>query len=124
MIELINELINDASPVYFYLSILLTVASACSFSTIQFGDMLDTHHFQIRESHNERYRLLPIQELFGMCDEIFQWVVKKANRITAPDDDTDHSSFSLRAMDLIQRGGNICAIILYSLFLRNTVSLV
>ncbi|NBJ67908.1 MULTISPECIES: hypothetical protein [Clostridia] len=124
MMELINELINDVSPVYFYLSILLTMASAYSFSAIQFGQMMDTHHLQIRKNHNERYRLLPIQELFGMCDEIFQWVIKKANRIAAPDDDTGHSSFSLRAMDLIQRGGKICTIILYSLFLRNTVLLV
>ncbi|WP_289890778.1 hypothetical protein [Virgibacillus pantothenticus] len=124
MMDLINELINDASPVYFYLSILLTMASEYSFTAIQFGHMMDTHHLQIREYHNERYRLLPIQELFGMCDEIFQWVVKKASQITSPDDDTDHSPFSLQFMDLLQRGGKICTIILYSLFLRNTVLLV
>ncbi|MEF2292762.1 hypothetical protein [Virgibacillus dokdonensis] len=124
MIDLLNELMNDASPVYFYLSILFTLSSAYSFTAIQPRHIMESRYLQIREYHNERYRLLPIQELFGMCDEIFQWVVKKANRITSPDDDADHSFFSFKGQNVLQRGGKECTIILYSQFSRGTALLV
>jgi hypothetical protein len=122
MIELLNQLLNDMTPFYLYVSILLTMVSVYSFTAINTRDIMSKNYLHIRQYHDERFRLLPMQELFGMCQEVFQWFVKKANRLAAPEDDTDHLSFSFIYRDLLLRGGQQCKVILYSLFLRSTVS--
>ncbi|CDQ41249.1 MULTISPECIES: hypothetical protein [Virgibacillus] len=117
-IELLNELFNDVSPLSLYLSLLLTIVTTYQFLAIDARSIMENNNVLTREYHNQRVRLLPMQELLGECAEILQWLVKKTKRIASPDDDTDQQSFSF-FKDLLQRGGKQCKVNLYSLFLKN-----
>ncbi|MDY7046438.1 hypothetical protein RVS70_19815 [Virgibacillus sp. M23] len=121
MIELLNEVVNDVSPFYLYISILLTILSTYQFLTIDARNIIENNNILTREYHNLRVRLLPMQELFGECREVIEWLIKKTNRIASPDDDTDNESFSFQANELSKRGGQQWIVNLYSHSLRNIV---
>ncbi|GAA0442919.1 MAG: hypothetical protein ACQEWU_09970 [Bacillota bacterium] len=121
MIELLNEVVNDVSPFYLYISILLTIVSTYQFLTIDARNIIENNNILTREYHNLRVRLLPMQELFGECREVIEWLIKKTNRIASPDDDTDNESFSFQANELSKRGGQQWIVNLYSHSLRNIV---
>lgn len=129
MIELLNELVSDISPIYFYISILLTIVCTYQLFLITGKGNIGNNNVFIRKYHAIKVRLLPMQELFGEIIGIHDWITKKTKRKAAPDDDTDHPSFSFLSTFLQIRGGQSCKII-YSLSLKktfqlkNTVSLV
>lgn len=120
MIELINELVNDMSPFYSYISILLTIVCSYQFISIGVQGITRNNDILTREYHDIRVRLLPMQELYGEIAEVLDWLTRKTKRIAAPDDDTDNHSFSFIKLSLLIRGGQQWKIILYSLFLKNT----
>lgn len=123
MVELLNGLANDISPIYLYVSILLTIVCSYQLLSISLKGNAGNNNVYIREYHAIKVRLLPMQELFGEIIGIHDWITKKTKRKAGPDDDTDHPSFSFLSIFLHNRGGQSCTII-YSLSLKNTDSLV
>lgn len=122
--ELLNELVNEMSPFYLYISILLTIFSSYHFLSIGVQSVTRDHDILTRKYHDIRIRLLPMQELYGEIAEVLDWITRKTERIASPDDDTDNQPFSFLKLFLQLRGGQQWKIILYSLFLKNTALLV
>lgn len=122
LIELLNGFASDISPIYVYVSILLTIF--CSYQLISFGlkDSVKKNNMFIRDYHAIQVRLLPLQASFCENTDIRDWITKKTKRMASPDDDTDHTSFSFFNNVFKLRGGQLCKII-YSLSLKNTVLL-
>ncbi|WP_284139602.1 MULTISPECIES: hypothetical protein [unclassified Virgibacillus] len=92
--ELLTELINETSPFYFYLSIMLSAISSMHFIH------LDMHRFVTE--HNKFYTkkaslvdCQPARERkpLGEISEVQHWIFQKAMRMDGPDDDTDGNSF-------------------------------
>lgn len=118
-LELLYELISDISPLYFYLSIILSII--CAYKIMNFGlnRFLNKHDVSIHDQQlfitRFNQNMIPSGQLF----EQQNWLAKKTMRIEAPDDDSDNESFSFLNKFSMKRGGTKCRNILYSLSLKN-----
>jgi len=117
-LELLSELLNEFSPMYFYLGILLSIIQ---FEHIQFD--YQKHIYQndvfIRKSHALQFQLLILPEAPSVTVQKRNWLAHKTKRIEAPDDDKEDSSFSIFNKK-INRGGQKWRQLLYSQNLRYT----
>ncbi|WP_217587992.1 hypothetical protein [Lentibacillus saliphilus] len=120
LIELLNELLNDASPFYFYVSMFGTAAAAMKLIHMN-APVSIKHRLHIK-------RTIAIQNAASFPDqpftenmEIQTWLTHIFKRIDAPDDDADgHTSSYFNDMNNI-RGGQTWKKHLYSHSLKNTV---
>ncbi|RDW17576.1 hypothetical protein CWR48_13720 [Oceanobacillus arenosus] len=117
LLELLNELLSDFSPIYLYLSFLLSVVY---FDYIQL-DLRCTvykNHAFIRKSHALKIQSLPKQQPITGVIKIHNWLTNKTKRIEIPDDDNDPHSNSTSTLDK-NRGGQQWKKHLYSRSLKN-----
>ncbi|WP_188456341.1 hypothetical protein [Virgibacillus oceani] len=119
MIELLYDLLGEISPLYFYISIVLSMICAYRFFNMDMHNTLMDNNIYTRESHASKIQLLPKREPIGEIPEIHKWITNTTKRIDAPDDDSDNDSFSFINKEKINRGGQQCKIVLYSHFSRN-----
>ncbi|WP_156288684.1 hypothetical protein [Oceanobacillus salinisoli] len=117
LLEIINELLNELSPFYCYLSVFISIVylERIRFEWQQHG--LENQLY-IRKCHEVEFRLLPKQKCIPRIIEIRNWITTKTKRIEAPDDDSEAPSFSfIHSIQL--RGGKQWKQNLYSLSLKN-----
>ncbi|WP_339229023.1 hypothetical protein NSQ77_04265 [Oceanobacillus sp. FSL K6-2867] len=113
LIELLSELFNEFSPIYFYIGLLLAIIP------IRIYNQPNTYQTDvyIRKSHALQYQLLSVPELTATILEIRNWLTHKTKRIEIPDDnEEDSSSFDFCYKN---QGGLIWKQNLYSPHLRN-----
>ncbi|RDW19730.1 hypothetical protein [Oceanobacillus chungangensis] len=116
-LELLNELLSDFSPIYLYLSFLLSVVYF-DYIQLDFRCSIDKNHAFIRRSHALKVDSLPIQQPISGAIEIHNWLTNKTKRIEIPDDDNDAHSNSTFSIDK-NRGGQKWKKHLYSRSLKN-----
>ncbi|MFD1849852.1 hypothetical protein [Oceanobacillus bengalensis] len=117
LLELMNELLSEFSPIYFYFGLLLTIVY---FDPFQFTvkRKIVENQLYMRHSHELKYQTLPRQSLIPRIIELRNWLTTKVKRVEAPDDDADAHSFSYPNLNQI-RGGQKWKKHLYSLLLKN-----
>ncbi|MUK87802.1 hypothetical protein GMD78_05225 [Ornithinibacillus sp. L9] len=102
-LEMINDFANEFSPLYLYVSAVLSIFYLNRFYNGVHHSVWE-NHLHIRKWHEIQIQLLPNQIMIPRLIEFRNWIAIKTKRIEAPDDDTDADSFSLfQAMKL--RGG-------------------
>lgn len=121
LVELLNEILNEASPFYFYVSWILTVFCLFNFVYLSFHARKDSSELMIRDYHANQYRLLPSSTWNKTGRSILNWITAKTKRKDSPEDDDDNLSFSLYTSIAKKRGGKLCTSILYSPSLKNIV---
>ncbi|GGB61600.1 hypothetical protein F3157_09470 [Virgibacillus dakarensis] len=119
MLELVNDLMSDITPLYLYLSIALSMICAYRGISLNMHMINQNNDFATRQWHAARFRLLPRQEDLGANTEIQNWIATKTKRIEAPDDDTDAHSFLFSTATKKKRGGQQWKENLYSHPLQN-----
>ncbi|GAB4071887.1 hypothetical protein GCM10028778_00170 [Barrientosiimonas marina] len=119
--ELLYELFVDTSPVYLYVSVFLSVIGTINLAQLDLHQNHELAHVATRKSHAIRIQAAPVQESIGESTAIMDWIVQKAKRIDAPDDDTDDHTFSFFKTITKKRGGAQCNAHLYSQLLKNIV---
>ncbi|HLR09555.1 MAG TPA: hypothetical protein VK136_09940 [Bacillota bacterium] len=97
--ELLYELLNETSPFYFYFSLFLSALGAIKW--IQFDHwhkFIGQRYVYTKETHAIQIQSAPVQKSINETTDIMDWMIKKAKRFDAPDDDTDDhpSLFSKR----------------------------
>src|SRR5699024_8588756 len=115
--ELLYELLNETSPFYFYFSLFLSALGAIKL--IQFDHLhkfIGHRYVYTQEAHAIQIQSAPVQESIGETTDILDWIVKKAKRFDAPDDDTDDHSFSFFKTTRKKRGGASWSKNLYSIW--------
>ncbi|MEN1968674.1 hypothetical protein WMZ97_11450 [Lentibacillus sp. N15] len=122
MLELLNQLIDDVSPFYVYLGIILTIICAYQGISLTMGNINHQNEVFTRQWHAERFRLLPAQEERGINKQIHNWITIKTKRMEIPDDDTDSHSFSTHTFNTTNRGGQQWKENLYSQSLNIALS--
>ncbi|WP_337019606.1 hypothetical protein [Oceanobacillus massiliensis] len=117
LIELLSDLLNECSPIYLYLSLLVTIIQ---FELIQLDDhnKMFKNDVQTRKSHALRFQLLPLQKINAAMIDIRNWIANRTKRIEIPDDDKEDPSFSISHSN-INRGGVTWKQLLYSPNLKN-----
>lgn len=107
ILELLSELFADTStsPLTFYVTIFLSVIGPIKFSQFGLHKFIGHAHVYTRKSHAIQSQSAPIQESIGETTDIMDWIVQKAKRIDAPDDDTDDNNFSFFQAMMKKRGG-------------------
>ncbi|QTM99734.1 hypothetical protein ERJ70_10735 [Sediminibacillus dalangtanensis] len=124
LIELLNELLSEASPFYFYVSMMLAIYCAFGFSVMAFPSLSKSSEMVTRDYHAIQFRLLPVERRLTETGEVITWIARKIKRKDGPEDDTDNHSFSLTNQKYTLRGGQQWKNILYSLpFKRADLSL-
>ncbi|AXI08545.1 hypothetical protein CUC15_06260 [Oceanobacillus zhaokaii] len=116
-LELLNELLSDFSPIYLYLSFLLSVVYF-DYIQLDFRCAIDKNHAFIRKSHALKLDSLPRQQPISGAIKIHNWITNKTKRIEIPDDDNEAYSNSNISKDKI-RGGQKWKKGLYSRSLKN-----
>ncbi|MBP2076826.1 hypothetical protein [Oceanobacillus polygoni] len=113
-IELLSELLNEFSPIYFYIGLLLSIIP------IRIYNHPNTYQtdMYIRRSHALQFQLLSVPELTATVLDIRSWITNKTKRIEIPDDN-EEDSFSLGFYRYKNRGGQKWNQLLYSSNLRN-----
>lgn len=116
LLELLNELLNDLSPFYLYLSLII---ANLHLEFLQLGLQYRSfeNHLYIRKCHDVQFRLLPKLKIIPRIIELRNWICMITKRIESVDDSEAPSLFvNLR----IQRqGGKKWSQNLYSLSLKN-----
>ena len=105
VIELLYELLADTSPFYFYFSIFLSVIGTIKITQFGSHKFVGHAHVHTKNSHSIQIQSAPIRESNGETTDIIDWIVKKAKRIDAPDDDNDDHAFSFFKTMMKKRGG-------------------
>ncbi|WP_053219314.1 hypothetical protein [Virgibacillus senegalensis] len=121
MIELLNELLNEASPFYFYVSMILAIYCAFGFSVIAYSSLSKSSEMVTRDYHAIQFRLLPVAARLTETCLVTTWIASKVKRKDGPEDDADHHTFSLYNQKHILRGGKQWRNILYSQPLKRPV---
>ncbi|MDY0395862.1 hypothetical protein ACFSMW_00870 [Virgibacillus halophilus] len=118
-VELLTEFINDVSPFYFYLSILLSAVSVLHIANVHLHRFVNDQGFYA-QGQAPKIQLPPIPEPIGEITGIRNWITLKVKRTEAPEDDTDSDPIRKNTAYLfILRGGLRWKINLYSLSLKN-----
>ncbi|WP_174616025.1 hypothetical protein [Virgibacillus ihumii] len=117
--ELLYDVVGEISPIYIYLSIILSLVCSFRIMNVSMQHSIIRNHDYTKECHATHIKLLPVNEPIGQVTEIYNWITHRTKRIDAPDDDSDHHSFSLHKKFL--RGGQSCKRNLYSLSFTNIV---
>ncbi|MFD1361228.1 hypothetical protein [Lentibacillus salinarum] len=105
IIEILHELFADTSPFYVYFSICLSVIGTINLTQFDLHQFIGHAHVYTRESHAIQIQSAPIQASIGEATDIMDWIVQKAKRIDAPDDDTDDHTLSFFKTTMKKRGG-------------------
>lgn len=121
LVELLNELLNEASPFYFYASWLLTVFCLYNFIDPGFYSRKNSIELMRRDYHSNQFGLLSHYAHIGLKDSILDWIITKTKRKDGPEDDDDNFSFSLNSAEPNKRGGRIWTDFLCSPALKNIV---
>lgn len=119
IIEMLSELLAETSPLYFYFSVFLSVIGTVNFTQFGLHKFIGHAHMHTRKSHATQIQSAPIRETIGETTDIMDWIVRKAKRIDAPDDDTDHHVFSFFKATMKKRGGHRWNENLYSHLRKN-----
>src|SRR5690625_5054938 len=106
MLELLTELFAGSSSVYFYFSIFLSGISTIKFTQFDLHKFIVNIDMSIRISHAVQIQSAPIHDSIGEATDIMDWIVRKANRIEAPDDNTDDYFFSFFHMTIKKEENN------------------
>ncbi|KPH77462.1 MULTISPECIES: hypothetical protein [Bacillaceae] len=116
LLELLNELLNDLSPFYLYLSL---VISNFHLGFLQFGLQYRSFENQIyiRKCHNVQFRLLPKLKITPRIIELRTWICTITKK-TESVDDPEAPSLSINIM-IKRQGGKKWSQNLYSLSLKN-----
>ncbi|WP_093210283.1 hypothetical protein [Sediminibacillus albus] len=117
-IELLNEVLNEASPFYFYVGFFLAAYCAFSFSFMSMPLRAKSKEAVTRNYYATRFRLLPIETRLGEIAEILDWITEKSKRKEGPEDDSDNHFLSFTKQNQ-KRGGEQWTNILYSHSLKN-----
>lgn len=118
-VELLTEFINDISPFYFYLSILLSAVSVLRIANVHLQRFVSNQNFY-GQGQAPKIQNPPIPEPIGEISGVRSWITLKVKRIEAPEDDTDSDPIRKNISHLFtQRGGLRWKINLYSLSLKN-----
>ncbi|WP_068675530.1 hypothetical protein [Oceanobacillus sp. Castelsardo] len=116
LLELLNELLNDLSPFYLYLSL---VIANLHLGFLQFDLQYRSFENQIyiRKCHDVQFRLLPKLKIIPRIIELRNWICTITKRIDSIDDSEAPSFF----VTLItkRQGGKKWSQNLYSLTLKN-----
>lgn len=120
LFDLLYEVVGEISPMYFYLSIILSII--CSYRMMNMGmhHSIISNHDYTKECHAIHMKLLPMHEPISQITEIHNWITHVTKRIDAPDDDTDVHTFSFQKHQIL-RGGKLWRKNLYSLSEKNIV---
>ncbi|ALX49628.1 hypothetical protein [Lentibacillus amyloliquefaciens] len=119
IIELLYELLADTSPFYFYFSIVMSVIGTIKITQFNLYKFIGHTHVHTKHSHSIEIQSAPNQESIGETTDVMDWIVQKAKRVDAPDDDTDHHAFSFFNVIMKKRGGHRWNENLYSLLRTN-----
>ncbi|QKY70718.1 hypothetical protein [Lentibacillus sp. CBA3610] len=119
IIEMLSELFAETSPLYFYFSVFLSVLGPVKFTQFGLHKFIGHAHVSTKKSHAIQIQSAPIQESIGGTTDIMDWIVTKAKRIDAPDDDTDDHTFSFFKTMMKKRGGHKWNENLYSHLRKN-----
>ncbi|GAB2560101.1 hypothetical protein [Gracilibacillus alcaliphilus] len=118
MFELLYDLLMGISPMYFYLTMVLSVAFAFRLLHIHVRNTMTRNQEYTKECHAFEWKRLPIYETHETAHDIHGWLTHTIKRLEAPDDDSDYHSFSL-LQSKQKRGGQQWNKNLYSLFSEN-----
>ncbi|WP_186580717.1 hypothetical protein [Aquibacillus kalidii] len=119
VLDLISEINSDFYPMYFYITIILTIF--CSLQLVHI-----THHYlnDYRSITTKNQKFINITAQLNRVNvnsksDRLSWITKKMKRKEGPEDDSDNNSSNLNKTYLTIRGGLTCLNKLYSLFSKN-----
>ncbi|MFC4558986.1 hypothetical protein ACFO3D_12360 [Virgibacillus kekensis] len=118
LIELLYELIGEASPMSLYLGIALSLIGHQQLMNIGQLETGLSQYDYIHELHNHYYNLQPRHESTIPVRDIYNWITHTTKRIDSPDDDSDNHSFSFPYNQHKRGGHNDWKKTLYSLSLN------
>jgi hypothetical protein len=118
LLEFLYESLSDLSPLYLYLSVLLSMIFALRFMPFFMESFAENSKLYRQKLHARKAKLVQMQAPKTVLIEKRNWLSRKTKRIEAPDDDTDSESFLLQAINKKQ-GGTTWKSNLYSHSLRN-----
>ncbi|WP_010531395.1 hypothetical protein [Lentibacillus jeotgali] len=105
IIELLYELLAETSPFYFYFSVFLSVIGSIKITQLGLNKFVGHAYVHTKNSHSVKIQSAPIQESIGEVTDVMVWIVQKAKRIDAPDDDNDDHACSFFSTMMKKRGG-------------------
>ncbi|MDY0406411.1 hypothetical protein P5G51_014335 [Virgibacillus sp. 179-BFC.A HS] len=118
-VELLTEFINDISPFYFYLSILLSAVSVMHIANVHLQRFMHKANFYT-EGQAPKEQAPPVPEQINDTRGVRNWITLKVKRMEAPKEDADLPSKSAtNSLMFIFQGGLRWRKNLYSLSLKN-----
>ncbi|MCM3400359.1 hypothetical protein [Oceanobacillus profundus] len=117
LVELLSELFNEFSPIYFYIGLLLSIIP------LRIYNQPNTYQTDVylRRSHALQFQLLSLPDLTATALDIRNWITNRTKRIEVPDDNEEDSS-SLVFYRYKNLGGLKWKQLLYSSKLKNIAS--
>lgn len=117
-IELLYDLLAEVSPMYFYLSIILSMVFTFRMVDINVSSTMMANQKYTKEYHALAFKRLPIDDAREDSHDVQDWITHTTKRIDVPDDDGDNHSFSFYPSKQ-KRGGSQWDKNLYSLSLES-----
>ncbi|WP_249870665.1 hypothetical protein [Oceanobacillus saliphilus] len=93
-IELLSEFLNEFSPIYIYLSLLISVLHF-EFGQLNEQNRLFKNDWYAQKSNTLQFQMTSFPEMNVAAITIRNWIANKTKRIETPDDDKEDSSFSI-----------------------------
>lgn len=117
--DVLSEMINNASPFYFYVGLLWSMVGALQLINMDMQNFRRNHYFHVKNVYTFQVDSALIQEPSIRNQAVITWLTHKTKRIEAPDDDSDDASFSISKQIKEIRGGLYWKNKVYSLPLKN-----
>lgn len=117
--DVLSEMINSTSPLYFYVGFLWSMVGAFQLINMDMHQFRKHHHLHVKNIYTFQVDMALIQEPTVKNRAVKTWLTHKMKRIEAPDDDSDDPSFSIFQQIKEIRGGLLWKNKLYSHPLEN-----
>ncbi|MFS0674646.1 hypothetical protein [Ornithinibacillus sp. 179-J 7C1 HS] len=114
-LDFLFELFGDFSPVYLYISVILSALYVIRW--LPEFDFSLNKSLHVKDTYHLKARFLPLEKNINEIIEKRNWLAITTKRIELPDDDEEEAHFSFYK-SMKKRGGALCKN-LYSLILRN-----
>ncbi|GIO27846.1 hypothetical protein [Ornithinibacillus bavariensis] len=122
ILDFLIELFSDFSPMYFYLSVLLSVLCAFQFISVVANQLYRDTPIDIHGIKRSKVQLKINQNATNEIITRRNWRAIVTKRIELPDEEEDATKSSTNLLRLTLQGGLLCKKNLYSLSLRKQIS--